>query len=101
MFSIVSIVISFANVTSPHDCSIREHPKCQIITADQMSQLSQVFRIAPLGCFLRLVGRWVGRFFGQVMSPHHSDQMSQRLQVSRIALQANGRFVGTIFSENQ
>ena len=49
-----------------------------------MSQLSQVSRIAPWGCFLRLVGRWVGRFFGQVMSPHHSDQMSQRLQVSRI-----------------
>ena len=24
-------------------------------------------------------------FFGQVMSPHHSDQMSQRSQVSRIA----------------
>ena len=31
------------------------------------------------------VGMWVGRFFGQVMSPHHSDQMSQRSQVSRIA----------------
>ena len=25
-------------------------------------------------------------FFGQVMSPYHSDQMSQRLQVSRVAL---------------
>ena len=25
-------------------------------------------------------------FFGQVMSPHHSDQMSQRSQVSRVAL---------------
>ena len=25
-------------------------------------------------------------FFGQVISPHHSDQMSQRTQVSRIAL---------------
>ena len=42
-----------------------------------------------LGCSLmevhRKVGRlrWVGRSFGQVMSPHHSDQMSQ---VSRIAL---------------
>ena len=29
------------------------------------------------------VGRYV--FFGQVMSSHHSDQMSQRSQVSRIA----------------
>ena len=38
----VSIVISVANVTSPYDCSIREHPKCHIITANQMSQLSQV-----------------------------------------------------------
>ena len=34
--------IIVANVTSPYDCSIREHPKCQIITTDQMSQLSQV-----------------------------------------------------------
>ena len=25
-------------------------------------------------------------FFGQVMSPHHSDQMSQRSEVSRVAL---------------
>ena len=25
-------------------------------------------------------------FYGQVMSPHHSDQMSQRSQVSRVAL---------------
>ena len=32
------------------------------------------------------MGRYVGRkvFFGQVMSSHHSDQMSQRSQVSRI-----------------
>ena len=25
-------------------------------------------------------------FFGQLMSPHHSDQMSQRSQVSRVTL---------------
>ena len=31
--SIVSIVISVTNVTNPYDCSIREHPKCHIITA--------------------------------------------------------------------
>ena len=32
------------------------------------------------------MGRYVGKkvFFGQVMSSHHSDQMSQRSQVSRI-----------------
>ena len=34
-FSIVSTVFSVANVTSPYDSSVREHPKCQIITADQ------------------------------------------------------------------
>ena len=34
-----------------------------------------------------VVGRWVGRLFGQVMSPYHSDQMSQRSQVSRFTLQ--------------
>ena len=45
--TIVSTVISVTNVTSPHDCSIREHPKCHFITADQMSQLSQVSRVAP------------------------------------------------------
>ena len=29
--------------------------------SDQMSQNSEVSRIAPLGCSLREVGRWVGR----------------------------------------
>ena len=34
------------------------------------------------------MGRWYvdRQLFGQVMSPHHSDHMSQRSQVSRIAL---------------
>ena len=27
-----------------------------------------------------------GKMFGQIMSPHHSDKMSQRSQVSRSAL---------------
>ena len=67
--------------------------------SDQISQRSQVSRIALLGCSLievdtkgvrevgRDVCRYVGRkiFFGQVMSPHHSDQMSQRSQVFWIA----------------
>ena len=34
------------------------------------------------------MGRYEGRYFfvivGQVMSPHHSDQISERSQVSRI-----------------
>ncbi len=35
----------------------------------------------------RYVGRWAGRlcFFGQVMSPHHSGQMSKWSQVPRLA----------------
>ena len=52
--------------------------------------------IVAIGFSLRAVGRWVGRwvgikvgsFFvvvGQVISPHHSDQMSKRSQVSKIA----------------
>ena len=60
-----------------------------------VSQMSQVPTIAPSvkGVLLsRLTGRQVGRyesissFFCQVMTSHHSDQMFQRLQVSRIAL---------------
>ena len=52
-----------------------------------MSQRSQVSRIAPLGCSLMEVGRWVGMlvgrsFFSHIMSLRHSDQMSQRSQVS-------------------
>ena len=35
MLSSVTINCQVANVTSPYDSSIREHPKCQIITADQ------------------------------------------------------------------
>ena len=34
----------------------------------------------------RKVGRWVGNFFGQVISPHHPDQMSERSQVFADAL---------------
>ena len=46
--------------------------------------------VIPIQKISRIVnakGRCVGMqdFFGQVMSPHHSDQMSQRSQVSRIA----------------
>ena len=47
------------------------------------------YLVVPSGYLVVLmeVGRLVGRyvFFGQVMSSHHSDQMSQRSQVSRIA----------------
>ena len=33
------------------------------------------------------VCRYIGGFFGHVVSPHDSDQMSQRSQVSRVTLQ--------------
>ena len=56
--SLVSIVISVSNVTSPYDCSFRV--------------FSNVFVFVI--------------FFGHVMSSYHSEQMSQRSQVSRIAL---------------
>ena len=64
-----------------------------------MSQRSQVSRMALLGCSLNgivifiviaivifMVIVIVNFNFGQVMSPHPSDQISQRSQVSRIAL---------------
>merc|ERR1719239_933826 len=58
--------------------------------SDQMSQRSQVSRIALWWSSLNVVVFvfvFVIVFFSrQVMSPHHSDQMSQRSQVSRIAL---------------
>ena len=63
--------------------------------SDQMSQRSQVSRIAHWRCSLNVfvfvivfvfVFLFAIVFFGQVMSPHHSDQMSQRSQVSRVTL---------------
>ena len=47
----------------------------QLSELELVSQLSQVSKI-----FFAIV------FLGQVISSHHSDQMSQRSQVSRIAL---------------
>ena len=64
--------------------------------SEQMSQRSQVSRIALMGCFQNVfvfvivfvfvfVFVFVN-FFGHVMSSHQSEQMSQRSQVFRIAL---------------
>ena len=58
-----------------YDCSIREHPKCQIITADQMSQLS-----ISCMCLWLCLCNCVCLFVGQDMSLHHSDQMSGRYE---------------------
>ena len=46
--------------------------------------MSQVPMIAPLGCSLMYLSLYF--FFGHVMSSHYSEQMSQRSQVSRMAL---------------
>ena len=68
--------------------------------SDQMCQRSQVSRIALVMCSLWMCSQNVFFcyclclcicichciFVGHVMSCHHSDQMSQRSQVSRIAL---------------
>ena len=43
-----------------------------------MSQRSKVSRIAPYFKGGRYVARNVGSFFGEVMSLHRSDKMSQR-----------------------
>ena len=55
-----------------------------------MSQRSQVSRIALRRCsqnvFVFVFVFVFVIFFGQVMSPHHTDQMSQWSQVSGIAL---------------
>ena len=65
--------------------------------SDQMSQRSQVSKNRAIGRSLNvfvivfvfvliLLSLSLSLpFFGRVMSPHHSDQMSQRSQVSRIA----------------
>ena len=46
--------------------------------------MSQVPMIAPLGCSLMYL--YLSIFVGHVMFSHHSEQMFQRSQVSRIAL---------------
>ena len=64
------------------------NPGSQLSVLQSVSQMSQVPMIAPLGYSLTEVhGRYVGRevIVGQIMSFRHSDQMSQRSQVSRIA----------------
>ena len=70
-----------------------------------MSQRSQVSRIGLWGCSLNVIVIFIvivivililililiviiiaDVYFGQVMSPHHCDQMSQRSKVSGVAL---------------
>ena len=58
--------------------------------------MSQVSRIALWGCSLNVI---VIVHFGQVMSPHHPDQMWHRSQVSRVNLWGCSLNV-IVFSEN-
>ena len=46
----------------------------------------QMYLSLSLSLFLSLYLSLSLYFFGRVMSPHHSNQMSEKLQVSRIAL---------------
>ena len=50
----------------------------------QMSQVSGIVFVIPFVVIYVYVIVFV--FFCQAMSPHHSDQMSQSSQVSRVAL---------------
>ena len=65
-----SLWSNVSEVTSLWDCSLVEFPKCICLCH------CLCLRIYLCHCF----------FLGQVMSPHHSDQISQRSQVSGVAL---------------
>ena len=59
-----------SKVTSLWDCSLKVLSKC----------------ICLCHCLCLCLCLCYCLFFGQVMYPHHSDQMSQKSQVSRVAL---------------
>ena len=77
-------------MVAPSSSQIRDQFKqCQVMV---------IFKTDPSGATCRLrdyssygLNIWVrcasGNVFGQVMSPHHSDQMSQESQVSLVSLQ--------------
>ena len=84
LFSIVRNVISVSSVKSQvtHICSLRVFSKC----------LCQCLCLCHCICLCQFV-------FGHVMSSHHSEQMSQRSQVSRMALRrcSQNVFVTVLF----
>ena len=105
MFSIVIIVISVSNVRSPKNCIIncqngnncQNCKACKIVKQNfkkwqKMLKLSKIVKIKIVKIFkyyqncqkIKIV--WNCQNVDQVMFPHHSDQMSQRSQVSRVAL---------------
>ena len=86
VFVYVIVFVFFCQAMSPHH-------------SDQMSQSSQVSGVALCVfskriclclchclCLCICICLCHCLFVGQVMSPHHSDRMSQRSQVSRVAL---------------
>ena len=70
LFSIVRNVISVSKVTSLSDWSLRVFSKC----------LCHCICLCHCLCLFHCTS------VGQVVSPHHSDQMSKRSQVSSVAL---------------
>ena len=65
-----SLGSNVSKVTGLLDCSLKLFSKC----------------ICLCNCLCLCICLCHCLFFGQVMSPHHSDQMSQRSQVSRVTL---------------
>ena len=66
-----------------------EEPVSQVFYRKGFSMISCSYDNIPLKSNARvfvIVFVFILVFFGQVMSPHHSDQMSQRSQVSWVAL---------------
>ena len=66
---------------SPSLCIQRSQCNCSYCCSQVSSLRSQVSRIAHWGCSLNGMAIVIV-YFGQVMSPHHSDQMSHRSQKS-------------------
>ena len=57
-----------------------------MIVMNSGPQLSEMTTISHANVFVFISVFVFVNFFGHVMSPHHSDEMSQRSQVFRVAL---------------
>ena len=100
-----SLWSSVSKVTSPWDCSLKVLSKCIClchclclclciclffwsghVSSSFWSNVSKVTSLWDRS--FKVLSKYICHclFLGQVMSPHHSDQMSQRSQVSRVAL---------------
>ena len=66
---------------SKHRKNCKRFPVPFLIVRSQLSRIVFVVVVIAVVCVFAIVF-----LFGQVLSPHHYEQMSQRSQVSRIAL---------------